>query len=80
MPRTIRMRRYDIMMILIAVIWLWVILTTVAVFRATSPAQEIAILEIDGAIATILTLWLKRSSFVGTAVHATSSPPKPPRA
>lgn len=68
------MRRYDITMISLGIIWLWVILGTVVVLRGTSPAQEIMILEIDGAIASMLTLWLKRPSFIGKTASGVPAP------
>jgi len=54
------MNRYDITMVLIGIIWLWVIIASAASLKGAYPALEIAILEADGALACMLTLWLKR--------------------
>lgn len=62
MPEGDFMKRYDVVALLIGIIWLWVIIASAAVLRGAYPALEIAILEVDGAMACMLTLWLKRPS------------------
>ena len=74
------MRRYDITMITTGVIWAWVICATAVVMGTASPVQEILILEFDGAFASMLTLWVKRASFVGKSTSGASVPPAPPSA
>jgi len=74
------MRRFDITLISIGIIWIWVIIATVVVMGTTSPVLEMIILEIDGAIACMLTLWLKRSTFIGKHATGITGPPIPPDA
>jgi len=78
MPEGDFMNRYDILMLLIGIIWLWVIIASAAVLKGAYPALEIAILEADGAMACILTLWLKRPSATKKPARAATESPTSP--
>jgi hypothetical protein len=72
------MKRYDITLICIGIVWLWVILGTAAVMKADYPILQILVLELDGAAACLLTLMLKRSTMIGSHKAMTTKPPVPP--
>jgi len=72
------MNRYDITIVSIGIIWLWVIIGSIAVLKVAYPALQIGILEADGAIACMLTLWLKRSSIVKKPASVAAETQTPP--
>jgi len=71
------MKRYDITMICIGIVWLWVIIGTAAVMKAEYPVLQILVLELDGAVACMLTLMLKRTTMIGTHKAKTELPVPP---
>ncbi len=71
------MRRYDITTICIGIVWLWVIIGSAVVMKAEFPALQILVLELDGAVACMLTLMLKRSTMLSSK-KGVSNPPVPP--
>jgi len=73
------MKRYDITLVSIGIIWLWVIIASSAVLKGAYPSLEIGILEADGALACLLTLWLKRPVTIKTTVVEPSAKPSSSR-
>jgi hypothetical protein len=67
------MNRYDITMVSMGIIWLWVIIASAAVMKGAYPSLEIAILEADGALACMLTMWLKRPLNVKKSTSTSSA-------
>lgn len=72
------MKRYDITLISIGIVWLWVIIGTAVVMKADYPVLQILVLELDGAAACMLTLMLKRTTMIGSRKARTTEPPVPP--
>jgi hypothetical protein len=66
------MKKYDIMMIAIGLVWLWVIISCGVILRNAWGNLEAIIVLTGGAMACMIALWINRPP------AAISEPPAPP--